>query len=120
MSGSPIDRLHPADLSMFIRLVAVGWTAIEALGLTCASIEPLDGQDAVRLGRLGDCQRLSKRIRLTLRFRAADGRWDARRPDAELWDTLAHEIAHLEYPHHRSTFWAYMRVVEDEIAAVRR
>ena len=120
MSGSPIDRLPPADLSMFIRLVAVGWGAIEALGLTCVSIAPLDGQDAVRLGILGDCQRRGGRIRLTLRYRTADGRWDARRPDGELWATLAHEIAHLEYPHHRSTFWSYMRVVEDEIAAARR
>ena len=96
-----VELLHPEDV-LFFGEVAAGMRRVAAkYGLFLGSVGHLpDERSGFDTDRFGDCEPTSGAIRLLLRAKV-NGQWtsDPMSPE-EVWDTAAHELAHLRFVEH--------------------
>jgi len=97
--------LHPDDKEIFGKCVELAHRLAGYLNLTC-TIEPKRRPNAD--GAFGLCYHEEKRISVVLRFKDSQrngGRWwDTRLSDKDIFETVAHEVAHLVHPNHGANF----------------
>lgn len=99
-----IGNLHPDDVLFFHEVLTAMRRVAKDYNLPLRSVEGLPMPIKGMADRLGDCQPSSGHIRLVLRC-TVDGEWcsDPMSPN-EVWDTAAHELAHLKYRGHDQEF----------------
>lgn len=116
------EHTHPLDLSLWCRIIPVAFETARRLRLPLREIQP-DSHGTYkgrRMNCLGCCWAESGSIRIVLRFKhPATGEWMGPRPEADVWRTLAHELAHLEVGPHNTRFRALMVSVVHEMDEVR-
>jgi hypothetical protein len=115
---------HPDDTRLWIRLAACAFEVargrkleLNHITLNSTGQRPASGDAAQHC--LGWCDTHAQEITLVLRFKGKDGGWLGPRPEADVWKTLAHELAHLEVPNHSPRFWAMMSTIQDDVNAYR-
>lgn len=112
------DGLHPDDRGMWARIVVVAPEVARRQMLPLAEIRPDSSRQTARLGR---CFVNAGIVEILVRFRDPDtGMWMGRLPEAELWQTLAHELAHLDETKHTARFRALEASLLEEIYCVLR
>jgi hypothetical protein len=95
--------LHPDDLLFFQEVSAAMRRVAKAYGLPLRSITHLPMPEEGLSDRLGDCNGAGD-IRLVMRA-AENGEWaDAPRTPEKVWETAAHELAHLRHMNHGHAF----------------
>ena len=96
-------EIHPDDILTFKEVTDAMRTVARNYGLPLRSITGLRMPRKGMADRLGDCA-FSGDIRLVLRC-TEDGKWcdEPISPDV-VWDTAAHELAHLRHMNHGAAF----------------
>lgn len=98
--------IHPDDILLFQEVSKVARQVARHYELPLRSIEgfPMPKKDMADW--MGDCSHTGV-IRIVLRC-TVDGEWcDAPLSPPEVWDTVAHELAHLRYMDHGEEFWKF-------------
>lgn len=91
--------VHPDDLLFFNEVAAAMRRVAKQYGLPVRNISGLSMPESGMADRLGDCDHTGN-IRLVLRC-TVDGEWcNAPLSPANVWDTAAHELAHLRHWNH--------------------
>ena len=73
------------------------------------------------MSKFGCCWPRLGVIHLVLRFKHPQtGEWMGPRPEANVWQTLAHELAHLEEERHSPRFYALLDTLLQDINDRRR
>jgi hypothetical protein len=105
--------LHPDDVLLFHEVAAAMRRVARRYDLALAAVTGHPKPD-YRTSPLGDCSR-DGHIRLVLRGQAA-GQWDAepRRPE-DVWDTAAHELAHLRHHNHGVAFQEFEEEMREAV-----
>jgi hypothetical protein len=94
-----IYPLHVEDVPLFAKIQDAMKTVASNYRLRLTSIEPMTMPATGMADRLGECSH-DGRIRLVLRC-TVNGEWcDAPMSPDEVWDTAAHELAHLRFFDH--------------------
>jgi hypothetical protein len=95
--------IHPDDILTFTEVTAAMRRVAAKYDLPLKTISGLPMPKSGMANRLGDCA-WSGDIRLVLRC-TVDGEWcsDPISPDV-VWDTAAHELAHLRHMNHGEAF----------------
>ena len=119
-----IPHAHADDLRLYTRLAACAFEVARGrkLPLTGVSLDSTGRRPHSHDGHqhcTGWCDVHTGHITLVLRFKGADGEWLGPRPEADVWKTLAHELAHLEVLKHNPRFWAMMSTIQDDVDAYR-
>lgn len=110
--------LHPDDLLFFNEVADVMRRVAVKYELPLLGVEAFPMPATSMADRLGDCSH-SGRIRLVMRC-TVDGAWcDAPMSPAEVWQTAAHELAHLRYFSHGDDHRAFEHEMEVAIANAR-
>lgn len=98
-----LNLLHPDDLLFFGEVKAAMFRVAKSYSLPLRSVTPLPMPTTSMADRLGDCNGGGD-IRLVMRC-TVDGAWcEAPMSPAEIWDTAAHELAHLRHMNHGAAF----------------
>lgn len=107
-------NLHPDDYLLFARVCIIGREVAEHFGLRLNSIQPFPADRMTREyehGVYGRCYTSTGDIHIGIRYQSK-GAWLGRLPEYEIYETLAHELAHLRVPRHDKTFWDFYREVK--------
>ncbi len=117
-----MGQVHPLDISLWIRLIPIAFEVAREFKLPLKEISPApNAKELHQQGVLGRCWPETGVIHVVLRFKDASGAWmPAARPEADVFKTLAHELAHLEERSHNPRFWALMNTLQDAITERRR
>jgi hypothetical protein len=95
--------IHPDDLLFFNEVVVSMRRVAERYGLPLRTVTALPMPEKGLADRLGDC-RSTGDIRLVMRA-TVNGEWcEAPRTPACVWETAAHELAHLRHMNHGHAF----------------
>lgn len=98
-----IAKLHVDDVLLFNEVRAAMFRIASDYRLPLRTVTPLPMPKSGMADRLGDCN-ASGAIRLVMRC-TVDGKWvDAPMSPKEVWDTAAHELAHLKHLNHGPAF----------------
>jgi len=118
--SSPLAVLHPMDVPRYMSVLIVARRAVEELGLQMPDIvpDPEPGRSH-SAGEFGRCYFVQGHIQIVLRFQDHTGKWLGPLPDHEVFETLAHELAHLRYGHHKKSFWEYRNVCAAAVSRAR-
>jgi len=101
---NPLVHLHPDDMVLYQQVVSAMRSVAKQYSLRLASVTP-HPDPHVGIDRLGDCDSRGN-VRLILRFK--DGRnWTEPRREDNVWQTAAHELAHLKHMNHGPAFQAF-------------
>lgn len=95
--------LHPDDVLFFEEIKTAMQRVAKQYQLPLRSIEPMTMPEASMADRMGDCTGTGD-IRIVLRCTIDGAFCDAPMSPAEVWDTAAHELAHLRHMNHSTTF----------------
>ena len=96
-------QIHPDDLLLFTEISAAMWRVASAYDLPLKSVSGLPTPSRGLYDRLGDCS-YTGHIRLVLRC-SVNGVWaDEPNSPQQVWETGAHELAHLRHMNHGSEF----------------
>lgn len=107
-------NLHPDDILLFHEVAAAMRRVAKQYGLPLVSVEP-HPDPAYATAARGYCT-ADGRIFIALRGQV-DGTWDAEpRRDEDVWQTAAHELAHLKHFNHGAGFQEF----EQEMCAAMR
>lgn len=129
LTGPSVDTLqqhvHPADIAIWCEVVRVAFEAARRLRLPLRTVSPDSGIKGQMVNGWCDVERGD--IVIVLRYRHHEtGAWmPGRRREAEVFRTLAHELAHLdlntncESDAHGPRFEALMAEALQEVEAVR-
>lgn len=94
-----LTNLHPDDLLFFNEVRIAMRRVAKQYDLPLKSIEPMTMPLKSMADRLGDCSQTGN-IRMVMRA-TVDGSWcEAPRTPERVWETAAHELAHLKYFDH--------------------
>lgn len=98
-----LTNLHPDDLLFFNEVRAAMFRVAKNYALPLRSVEAMSMPEKSMIDRLGDCSATGD-IRLVMRA-TVDGRWcEAPRTPERVWETAAHELAHLKHFNHGPSF----------------
>lgn len=129
-----IPHLHPDDTIRYMQVLLIAREAVRELGLPDPDITPEPFPSwAHEQGRFGCCwsdhggSQLGRenpttkrgRIHIVLRFQNEKGEWLGPLPAHEVFDTLAHELAHLRHNNHGKRFWDYKEECQRVVDAIR-
>ncbi len=96
---TPPLTLHPDDLLFFHEVSDAMMRVARDYRLPLRSVSPLPMPASGMADRMGDCT-ATGHIRIVMRC-TVDGAWvEGPLSPAEVWETAAHELAHLEHHHH--------------------
>lgn len=114
------EHLHPLDLALWMRVIPVAWQMSRDWRLPMRAVLPESRMH--RYGHAG-CTGLCHNdgtIRLVLRHRdRKTDQWMGPRPEAHVWLTLAHELAHLEQWEHGPRHTALLERLLQDINDIR-
>lgn len=98
--------IHPDDILLFTEVSSAMKRVAKEYGLSLRSIKGFPMPKVGMADRMGDCNG-SGDIRLVLRC-TENGEWcDAPLDPEEVWDTAAHELAHLRHMNHSHLFFEF-------------
>jgi hypothetical protein len=109
-----LKYLHPADAMLFTEVVATMKVVAAEYKLPLRSVSPMKDPTLAK-SALGLCS-ASGDIYLCLRARDAKGEWTERRREVDIYETAAHELAHLRHFNHGVQFQEF----EQELIAAMR
>lgn len=113
------SSLHPADVVRYMQVLLVAKEAVKELGLRMPDIRPAPEPKRLHSeGVYGLCHQ-SGEIHIVLRFMDHNGFWLGPLPEWEVYDTLAHELAHLRHMDHSQNFWDYNKTCQAAVTRVR-
>jgi len=118
-------QVHPLDLALWLRVIPLAWEVACAhrLPLTEVRPTPTPGPYNRQSQKVtGCCYTREGIIHLVLRHRNPEtGEWmPAARPEADVFHTLAHELAHLEEARHSPRFYALLHTLLRDVTSRRR
>jgi hypothetical protein len=104
--------IHPDDVLLFEEVRAAMFRVAKKYRLSLSSVSP-EPRPEHASAYLGVCWSGSGAITLTLRGMDG-GVWakEPRRPE-DVWDTAAHELAHLRYPNHGAAFQEFEEELQE-------
>lgn len=106
--------LHPDDVLFFHEVAAAMRRVAKAYGLPLRGVSPLSMPETGMIDRKGDCSGAGD-IRLVMRC-TVDGQWCAApRTPADVWNTAAHELAHLRFMNHGDSFKVFFLEMQEAI-----
>ena len=112
-------QLHPLDIGLWCRIIPLAFEVARDHKLPLKEILPTPYPED--MSKLGCCWPRLGIIHLVLRFKHPQtGAWMGPRPEADVWRTLAHELAHLEEERHSRRFDALLDTLLDDINRRRR
>ncbi len=103
MTHQEVARLHPADISFFLKVEEAAWRIARLAKLPLRRFSPLPKRQTEML--YGICYTKAKHVQLAVRYVNARGAWMPYREDAyKITTMLCHELAHLEQANHGPKF----------------
>lgn len=116
MTTTTIQRLHPDDVLFFNEVRSRMRTVARAYQLPLLEIQPFPMPKTSMADRKGDCAHDGV-IRIVMRC-TVEGEWceEPRSPES-VWDTAAHELAHLRHPNHGHAFHEFYLELRGAIEA---
>lgn len=103
MSANFTDNLHIDDLLFFQQVERSMRRVAKDYELRLREVRPIANAKDTPI--YGDCSPHEGVCRIAFRVREADGTWaEFPLPPKEVWDTAAHELAHLRYSGHGESF----------------
>ena len=117
--------VHPLDIGLWGRIIPVAFETACDWKLPLKEIRPTPtpgDYNRTRHEVNGCCFVRQGIVHLVLRFKHPQtGQWmPGARPEADVWKTLAHELAHLEETRHSPRFYALMNTLEQDIKDRRK
>lgn len=98
-------QIHPDDVLLFSQVAAAMREVARRYGLPLGKIVHRPVQKYRGRDTLGLCHLATGDIEIVIRIKE-NGRWtDGRLSTEEIWDTAAHELAHLRHGQHHEPFW---------------
>lgn len=108
-------NLHPDDLLFFNEVAGAMRRVAKKYELPLCSIEPLTMPSIGMADRMGDCSPTGA-IRLVMRC-SVNGAWcDAPLSPQEVWNTAAHELAHLRHMNHGREFALFEEELREAVS----
>lgn len=108
-------KIHPDDIDLFEKVKAVMEQVARDYELPLKSITPHPNPEAPSW--LGTCDS-GGNITVVMRF-TQHGEWTEPRREVDIWNTAAHELAHLRYLNHSAAFQAFEEEMQQAIAINR-
>jgi len=113
------ENLHPLDIGPWCRVFPLAFEVARDHKLPLKEIRPTPAPED--MSKFGCCWPRLGVIHLVLRFKHPQtGEWMGPRPEANVWQTLAHELAHLEEERHSPRFYALLDTLLQDINDRRR
>ena len=114
-------NLHPDDYLIYMKALLLAREGAAHFGLRLQALEPFPKgtlETEYERGVYGRCYGTGL-IHIAFRYTTAEGKWLGRLPEHEIFDTVAHELAHLRYMNHGDGFKKFYREIKQWIDARR-
>lgn len=111
-----LAHVHPHDIHLAVQMRDIAHQVAKDYRLPLTEVEFIANAGGRGCEALGYCYMGMGKIQIVIRFRhPKTGEWMGRRPEADIWRTVAHELAHLEQARHGARHKQLTETLENDI-----